>query len=88
MTYSCLPGQVVTGLHVAWEPSPVAPFTNLATGEWSGDSSGVQRDQLFLSGGFNQLRPSSCSAAQRSGAASTMRMAMSDVQSTAFNLQA
>lgn len=28
----CRPGEVVTGIHVAWEPAPVAPFTNLATG--------------------------------------------------------
>lgn len=58
--YSCPPGQVVTGLHVAWAAAPVAPFTNLATGEWSSDFAGVQRGQLFLSGGFSQLRPSSC----------------------------
>lgn len=32
MTYSCRPGEVVTGLQVAWEAGPVAPFTNLATG--------------------------------------------------------
>lgn len=36
MTYSCRPGEVVTGLQVAWEAGPVAPFTNLATGECRG----------------------------------------------------
>ncbi|KAI7843246.1 hypothetical protein COHA_003080 [Chlorella ohadii] len=29
---SCWPGHVITGIHVAWEPAPVAPFSNLATG--------------------------------------------------------
>lgn len=29
---SCRPGHVITGIHVAWEPAPVAPFSNLATG--------------------------------------------------------
>lgn len=30
--FSCDPGEVVTGVHVAWEPSPVPPYTNVATG--------------------------------------------------------
>ena len=30
--WSCLPGELVTGLHVSWETSPLAPATDLATG--------------------------------------------------------
>lgn len=30
--YACGEGEVITGLDVAWEPAPVAPFTNIATG--------------------------------------------------------
>ena len=32
MYWACLPGEVMTGLQVAWEPSPSGPSTNLATG--------------------------------------------------------
>ena len=30
--WKCQPGELVAGLHVAWEPAPVPPYTNIATG--------------------------------------------------------
>ncbi|PSC76263.1 dynamin-related 4C-like [Micractinium conductrix] len=32
VSWKCKPGQLVAGFNIAWEPSPKAPFTNLATG--------------------------------------------------------